>query len=82
MKFRKTALIEAVQYHYGDPTPPGVCLGECVRRDDAVPHIHGKEGDLTVSDGDWVATGIQGEHWAIKPDIFAATYEPYQENGD
>ena len=75
MKYRKTALIEAVQYHVGGVVPDGVCLGECVNRD-VVAHIHTKEGDLTVSDGDWVATGVQGEHWAIKPDIFAASYEP------
>ena len=24
--------------------------------------------------GDWIATGIDGEHWAIKDDIFKKTY--------
>lgn len=27
-----------------------------------------------VKIGDWVATGINGEHWAIKDDIFRETY--------
>lgn len=29
-----------------------------------------------VCPGDWIITGVQGEHYACKPDIFAATYEP------
>ncbi len=34
------------------------------------------EGTLNVSYGDWIITGIQGEHYPCKPVIFAATYEP------
>jgi hypothetical protein len=30
---------------------------------------------MTVSPGDWIITGVQGEHYPCKPDIFAATYE-------
>lgn len=33
-----------------------------------------KEGYLRINNGDWVATGIDGEHWAIKDDIFKKTY--------
>jgi hypothetical protein len=25
--------------------------------------------------GDWIITGVQGEHYPCKPDIFEATYE-------
>lgn len=78
MKFRKTAIMEATQYRVGEPIPAGVCLGECYGRDDVVAHVHTKEGSLTVQDGDWIMTGVQGEHWPIKPDIFAATYEPVE----
>lgn len=43
-------------------------------------HDHGwiddLEGGHVVCPGDWIPTGVQGEHWAIKPDIFEATYEP------
>lgn len=28
-----------------------------------------------VCPGDWIITGVKGEHYACKPDIFAATYE-------
>lgn len=34
------------------------------------------EGDMEVSEGDWIITGVKGEHYPCKPDIFAATYEP------
>ncbi len=33
------------------------------------------EGDMTVSVGDWIITGIKGEKYPCKPDIFEATYE-------
>jgi hypothetical protein len=34
------------------------------------------EGDMTVSPGDWIITGVKGERYPCKPDIFEATYEP------
>lgn len=41
--------------------------------------IYGKiktlEGDHIVSPGDWVITGIAGEKYPCKPDIFKQTYE-------
>ena len=29
-----------------------------------------------VTPGDYIITGVQGERYACKPDIFAVTYEP------
>lgn len=34
-----------------------------------------KGGFVAVWLGDWIATGIDSEHWVIDPDIFARTYE-------
>lgn len=34
------------------------------------------EGGHVVCPGDWIITGIKGERYPCKPDIFAATYEP------
>lgn len=34
-----------------------------------------KEGDAIVGVGDWIATGIDYEHWVIANDIFRRTYE-------
>ena len=33
-----------------------------------------KEGYLRINNGDWVATGIDGEHWPIDDDVFRKTY--------
>jgi len=33
------------------------------------------EGGHVVTPGDWIITGVKGEHYPCKPDIFAATYE-------
>jgi hypothetical protein len=34
------------------------------------------EGPLHVSPGDWIITGVKGEKYPCKPDIFEETYEP------
>lgn len=33
------------------------------------------EGDMRVSDGDWIVKGIEGEFYPCKPDIFEQTYQ-------
>lgn len=33
------------------------------------------EGNMTVSPGDFVITGVKGEQYPCKPDIFHQTYE-------
>jgi hypothetical protein len=33
------------------------------------------EGGHIVTPGDWIITGVKGEHYPCKPDIFAATYD-------
>ena len=44
-----------------------------------IMHDHGwidtLEGGHIVCPGDWIITGIQGERYPCKPDIFAATYD-------
>ena len=37
--------------------------------------INTLEGYLIISDGDWIITGVQGEKYPCKPDIFKETYE-------
>ena len=34
------------------------------------------EGDMIASPGDWIITGVNGEQYPCKPDIFEKTYEP------
>ena len=40
------------------------------------------EGNHIVSPGDWIITGVRGEKYPCKPDIFEETYEEYEEYGD
>ena len=40
--------------------------------------IHTLEGDMTASPGDYIITGVNGEKYHCKPDIFARTYEPVE----
>jgi hypothetical protein len=37
--------------------------------------IHTLEGDMVASIGDYVITGVAGEQYPCKPDIFEQTYE-------
>ena len=47
-----------------------------------IMHNHGwidtLEGGHIVCPGDWVITGIKGEQYPCKPDIFEATYDPVE----
>ena len=72
MKYRKKpVVIEATQwFKKGDH--PAVFRGEF----SGEPMIMTLEGPLFVDVGDWIITGVKGEHYPCKPDIFAATYEP------
>jgi len=44
-----------------------------------IMHIHGwidtLEGGHIVCPADWIITGVQGEHYPCKPDIFEQTHE-------
>ena len=48
-------------------------------------HEHGwidtLEGGHRVCPGDWIITGVKGERYPCKPDIFISTYDPVPEHG-
>ena len=50
---------------------------------DRTMHDHGwidtLEGGHIVCPGDWIITGVKGERYPCKPDIFKATYEEVEE---
>jgi len=39
------------------------------------PYITTLEGRHYISEDDWIITGVKGERYPCKPDIFAMTYE-------
>lgn len=79
MKFRKKPIvIEAVQFiynHGGDGNYDEI--GKLVDGwdDSDTPFIQTLEGKMLVRNGDWIITGVAGEHYPCKPDIFEKTYE-------
>lgn len=76
MKFRKKpVVIEATQwFKMGDHH--AVWMGQLSDR----PRVDTLEGPMFVTPGDWIITGVKGEHYPCKPDIFEATYEPVNES--
>lgn len=74
-RFKKTATITARQWwQIGDH------LAVVEYTDGGKPTgkgwVNTLEGGHIVTPGDWIATGVNGEHWPIKPDVFAKTYAP------
>ena len=71
--YRKTTTIKAEQFDGSDEmiekyniTPPMPL--------DPDYTINTLEGDMVLGVGDWIATGVNGEHWAIADDVFNKTY--------
>jgi hypothetical protein len=74
-KFRKKpVVIEAVQYTGQEEDYRAIGLCNCTG--ERLLHIDTLEGAMYASPGDWIITGVKGERYPCKPDIFEATYEP------
>ena len=84
-KFRKRpVVIEAMQFT--DATKDrcfnwvtGNRMARFDGNEDPVMLIETLEGNMVVSLGDWIIKGVKGEFYPCKPDIFAETYEPVEE---
>ena len=44
--------------------------------------IHTREGNMVGNPGDWLITGIAGEQYPCKDDIFRLTYTPVDEEAE
>ena len=81
MKFRKKpVVIDAVQitdatFDAPHPNPEHV-RGVVYNPVDRCAYIATLEGTMRGDLGDWLITGVKGEIYPCKPDIFDATYEP------
>ena len=69
---KKPVVIEATQWFKNGDHPAVV---EASLSGMNVHLIETLEGDHMVTAGDWIITGVKGEHYPCKPDIFAMTYE-------
>ena len=86
MKFiKKPVVIEATQwFKNGDhPAVKKRMIGDVVTNawtESENGWIHTLEGGYIVTPGDWIITGVKGEHYPCKPDIFEMTYESFPED--
>jgi hypothetical protein len=79
MKYRKKpVVIDAEQYNgqHIEGLEYKIEHPEEQHRADVSPYIQTLEGRMHVTHGDWIITGVKGEKYPCKPDIFEATYEP------
>jgi hypothetical protein len=77
MKYRKKpVIIEATQWFKHGDHPAVLKLKELSPKYGWVKTL---EGGHVVTPGDYIITGIKGEHYPCKPDIFEATYDKVEE---
>ena len=71
---KRPVVIEAELYH------PGLEDGEAMdERGNVKPYIDTLEGKHFINPGDYIITGIAGERYPCKPEIFEKTYEKVKE---
>jgi hypothetical protein len=78
MKFRKKPVeIEATQWFKMGDHPAVMLHCNQVLVEDLAPYgwVKTLEGGHIVTPGDWIITGVKGEHYPCKPDIFEMTYD-------
>lgn len=76
MKYRKRpVVIEAEQYDGTQESAVRLGLTEKHHGISAWKVIETLEGPHLVTPGDFIITGVKGERYACKPDIFHMTYE-------
>ena len=67
--------------YYRHPDFPSLVIHHCGH----TMHDHGwvdtSEGGHIVCPGDWIITGVKGEYYPCKPDIFSETYDAVEEEG-
>lgn len=79
---KKPVIVDAEIYRKGmedgfacDGCTNPVCSGNDMNCKDMKPYIQSLEGKMFISDGDYIITGIKGERYPIKENIFKETYE-------
>lgn len=69
---------DVVQPYQGDKGNANICEG-CGQLFGFHGWIATLEGHHIVCPGDWIITGVKGEKYPCKPDIFEQTYERVEE---
>lgn len=80
-RFRKKAVVISAEQFF-----PGISRIEDVEQKGFAPEggplfvMQTLEGEMRVRPGDWIITGVAGERYPCRADIFSATYEPAEED--
>ncbi len=69
---KKSVVVEAAQWF----KPGDHVAVQSTSAGDPIGYIDTPEGRLRVEPGDWIITGIAGENYPCKPDIFEKLYKP------
>jgi len=79
--FRKRpVIVEAAQFFPDQiPWPEGVTINRESQTGFCITTLESKQDHFhVVTPGDWIITGVKGEKYPCKPDIFAETYVPVE----
>jgi len=71
---------EVVRYFRRPDVPSDEICAKCGHFMEKHGWIDTLEGGHIVCPGDYIITGVQGEHYPCKPDIFEQTYEEVEED--
>jgi hypothetical protein len=75
---KKPVVIEATRLVAGEQPvefADAVASGVMRYTEDGSLLIRTLEGEMVATPGDWIITGVKGERYPCRPDIFQATYE-------
>lgn len=77
---KKPVVVDAMQFwpHF-HPWPTGVVEDVASPTGYSIHTLEDTKYGHEVTPGDWIITGIRGERYPCKPDIFADTYEYVEE---
>jgi hypothetical protein len=79
-RYRKRPVeVEAIQWTGKNTDEVAAFLGADLlgqeRSMDGPLIVRTQNGPVTVTRGEWLIRGVQGEHYPCRPDVFEATYE-------
>ncbi len=76
-KFRKKPVVIDAEWFHPDtkPWPEGVYVSNGSPTGYAIGTLENTSSGHEVTPGDWIITGVKGEKYPIKSEIFEETYE-------
>ncbi len=76
MKYRKKPIVIEAEQWFRGKIISGLIYDPFFR---AEPYIDTFEGRMFVKEGDWIITGVKGEKYPCREDIFRMSYEKVED---